>query len=538
MRASTCVSVVWLVFISVTPAVAVGRPDFPHPQRVYTLDGAPKPPVQGPLGVPDAVEEHPILVNLEAVVENPPVLAIDLPSFPPLEAVRTRFVTYRPDWKSWIGTLRYAGSEAEGSGYIHLGFHGAQLTALIHFEGERYRIVGGAWESHRLVRLSDDLSLPSCGLEDSPGLAGPHDSDGAKIIWEPEPTVAAVTSTRIDVLALYPKVFFSFGPAAEAGVFNFIEDSISLANDAFVNSQVNAYYNLTAIVPLTGAQPPATGIFDALNWLTNRTPQAEASKLRDAFGADVVTIYVPFIWSTNAPCGVANLPQNNGTFLSAEGSRTITVLAEMGDRAFTANRDGCGLGDFTLGHEIGHNYGMRHDNVGTTGPHLYSYGRGHSFTVSGLPKATVMGCTCGVSPKPPCSSDIANSVCNRISYFSDPNITYQGQATGTSDRNNALVARLQAAGYANFRQQSTNTPPFASFNVSCSGRTCTFNASSSVDNAPIPTTGYWWDFGDGTTGTGKIVNHTYSSGTFFWVHLVVKDAGGQTDVTLNSASPQ
>jgi hypothetical protein len=135
-------------------------------------------------------------------------------------------------------------------------------------------------------------------------------------------------------------------------------------------------------------------------------------------------------------------------------------------------------------------------------------------------------------------------VCDRIPYFSDPNILYQGVPTGTTStadppgRNNASVARTQTVSYAGFRAQSTNTPPTANFTVSCTGRTCTFNASSSTDNAAIPTNGYWWDFGDGTTGTGKIVNHTYSFGTFFWVHLVVKDSGGQTDVTLNSATPQ
>ncbi|MGH2628271.1 MAG: PKD domain-containing protein [Anaerolineales bacterium] len=518
---------------------AAGPKHSPQPPELYTLDTTPRPPKGGPSGLPDAAEEFLIEVDPEAVAANPAAFTIYLPTLPPLEALRTRFVIYRQDWKSWIGTLRHAGTRGEGAGYIHVGYHGRQLTALIHFEGERYQIVGGLWEPHRLVRLSDELSVRSCGMDDSAGVANPLPLGGTSQNAEPEPSVGVLTSTRIDVLAVYPKVFFSFGPVEEATVFNYVEDSISLANDLFANSNVSASYTLVGIVPITGAaQPPATGAFDALDWLTQQP--TEVANLRNAFGADVVTIIVPYIWTLNPVCGVANLPQNNNTFLSARGTNQITVFAPMGDRTFTANRVSCGLGDFTVGHEIGHNYGMYHGDRPISPVAIFPHGRGHVFTgMSGQTKATVMGCYC-VSG---CSAG-TNAICNRIPHFSNPDISYDGVATGVPPnggdpgRNNASVANTQRASYAGFRPQSANTPPFADFTVSCSGRTCTFNASSSTDNAPIPTTGYWWDFGDGTTGSGKIVSHTYSYGTFFWVHLVVKDSGGQTDVTLNSASPQ
>lgn len=532
---------VCLTTLMATSAGAAGRPESPEdtarPARLYTLDKTARAPVAGRLEAPDAVEEFTIEVDPETVALNPPALTIDLPRLSiPLEAVRTRFVVYGPDWKSWIGTLRHAGTEGEGTGYVHLGYHGQQLTAVIEFEGERYRIVGGFEGPHRLARLSDEFGVKSCGFD---GVTG----SGASRTLRNQELKAALdepftkTTTRVDVLAVYPKAYFAYGPASEAGVFNFIQDSISLANDIFVNSQVNAYYNLVGIVPITGAQPSSTGAYDALIWLNSQP--TEVVNLRNAFGADIVTIFIPFIWSTNAVCGVANLPQNNNTFQSAIGSTQLGVVnAPMGDRAFTANRDGCGLGDFTLAHEIGHNYGMYHEAIGSPSLAIFPHGRAHTLT--SLSKATAMGCYCLSG----CTAG-SSAVCNRIAHFSDPNISYQGVPTGTfaagSDpgRNNASVARTQTVSYAGFRAQSTNTPPTANFTVSCTGRTCTFDASSSTDNTTIPTTGYWWDFGDGTTGTGKIVNKTYGgSGTFFWVHLVVKDSGGQTDVTLNSATPQ
>lgn len=537
-------ALVCLAILTATNAGAAARrsEDTPRPAQLYTLDKTARVPVAGRLEAPDAIEEFTIAVDPETVALNPPAFTIDLPTLSiPLEAVRTRFVVYGPDWKSWIGTLRHAGTEGEGTGYIHLGYHGKQLTAMIEFEGERYRIVGGFQDSHYLVRLSDELSVQSCGFESVTGRGTPRPLRNQELKAALEEPFTEATTTRVDVLAVYPKAYFAYGPASEAGVFNFIQDSISLANDIFVNSQVNAYYNLVGIVPITGAQPPSTGLYDALIWLNSQP--TEVANLRNAFGADIVTIFIPFIWSSNAVCGVANLPQNNNKFESAISSTQLGVVNEpMGDRAFTSNRDGCGLGDFTLAHEIGHNYGMYHHDVSltkVTTVGLFPYGRGH--LLSSLNKATAMGCICVPGG---CSAG-SSAVCNRIPHFSDPNILYQGVPTGThpagSDpgRNNASVARTQTVSYANFRAQSTNTPPTANFTVSCTGRTCTFNASSSTDNTTIPTTGYWWDFGDGTTGTGKIVNKTYGgSGTLFWVHLVVKDSGGQTDVTLNSASPQ
>ena len=74
------------------------------------------------------------------------------------------------------------------------------------------------------------------------------------------------------------------------------------------------------------------------------------------------------------------------------------------------------------------------------------------------------------------------------------------------------------------------TSPFANFSVACSGLTCTVDATGSIGNI----TGYAWNFGDQTTGTGGVVSHTYAAGGNFLITLTVTDDGGATSSSQES----
>ncbi|HEC82376.1 MAG TPA: PKD domain-containing protein [Thermoplasmatales archaeon] len=73
-------------------------------------------------------------------------------------------------------------------------------------------------------------------------------------------------------------------------------------------------------------------------------------------------------------------------------------------------------------------------------------------------------------------------------------------------------------------------PPYAIFEYVIENKTVRFNASLSGDyNGYIVS--YKWNFGDGTNGIGKIVNHTYAEGGYYTVTLTVTDDDGATNST-------
>jgi len=74
--------------------------------------------------------------------------------------------------------------------------------------------------------------------------------------------------------------------------------------------------------------------------------------------------------------------------------------------------------------------------------------------------------------------------------------------------------------------------PVANFTWSCTLRTCSFNGTSSTDNQPIAS--YSWNFGDGSTGSGSTVSHTYATSGNFQVTLTVTDTVGQTASTTKT----
>ncbi|MGA1822096.1 MAG: PKD domain-containing protein [Thermoplasmatota archaeon] len=71
-----------------------------------------------------------------------------------------------------------------------------------------------------------------------------------------------------------------------------------------------------------------------------------------------------------------------------------------------------------------------------------------------------------------------------------------------------------------------NRPPVVlniDYGIPRIGHPMTFNASMISDPEGDPLVGYYWDFGDGTTGEGRTVNHTYLESRYFRVKLNVSD---------------
>jgi hypothetical protein len=67
------------------------------------------------------------------------------------------------------------------------------------------------------------------------------------------------------------------------------------------------------------------------------------------------------------------------------------------------------------------------------------------------------------------------------------------------------------------------------------GATVNFDASSSTGQQPLA---YHWNFGDGSTGSGKITSHVYTEPGTYWVKLTVTDPRDRTDsVTKRPRNP-
>jgi len=74
------------------------------------------------------------------------------------------------------------------------------------------------------------------------------------------------------------------------------------------------------------------------------------------------------------------------------------------------------------------------------------------------------------------------------------------------------------------------------------GDTIFFNATTSTAGAGHTLTGFSWDFGDGTTGSGMNTTHVYSTPRSYTVLLTVTDDSGQTatisgQLTIGSGAP-
>lgn len=76
-------------------------------------------------------------------------------------------------------------------------------------------------------------------------------------------------------------------------------------------------------------------------------------------------------------------------------------------------------------------------------------------------------------------------------------------------------------------EPGVNAPPSADFSVSCLGRICSFDATTSTDDSAIA--GYSWDFAGLASGTGSTATYTFPSDGDRTVVLTVTDDDGATD---------
>ncbi len=244
------------------------------------------------------------------------------------------------------------------------------------------------------------------------------------------PTVAPIplqssASNRVDIAMFYsPKSAKRVG-----GMSGMIVESALLirqSNDAFERSQIDLELSLVHLAQslneengdisgdLAKVQDGSDGFFD--EFLTTR----------ESVGADVVVFVQEH--ASDTACGLAyQLVDPAFTYESF----AMAILSRS-----------C-LADLVMAHEVGHILGANHDadNVQTDG--AYSFSRGLRFQIgSGATVRTIMAYEPGT----------------KIGYFSNPDITYEGVATGNSSADNASAINLLAATVASYRTLAIPTP--------------------------------------------------------------------------------
>ena len=148
--------------------------------------------------------------------------------------------------------------------------------------------------------------------------------------------------------------------------------------------------------------------------------------LRDTHSADLVKLIV----EPGDGCGIAFLmPGVNPGFASF---------------AFSVTRRDCVSPNYTFAHELGHNEGSNHAPQDPTGVGAFAYSFGYK-NPSNLFR-TVMAYDC------------SGGGCPRVLHFSNPNVNYLGNPTGTANQNNALSINNVRTTVANFRPASGTCP--------------------------------------------------------------------------------
>lgn len=254
--------------------------------------------------------------------------------------------------------------------------------------------------------------------------------------------------------------------AAVANINNTIALAISETNQSYLNSGITTRVELAH-----SYQTPYAESGDISTDLTRFESTSDGNMdevhgLRNQYAADVALL----ILSNNVSyCGLAS-----------------QIMASA-PTAFAAVRVSCATGYFSFAHEIGHLQGARHniDIDPTTTP--FADGHGYCQPNVSFGWRTIMAYGC------------PNGDGTRIQYWSNPNITYQGQALGVAgSSNNVRVVNETDVTVANFR--STTTPPPATGAAWSLGYSWNCDANYSKSEFQINTDGTFKDVPSGATG--------------------------------------
>ena len=342
-----------------------------------------------------------------------------------------------------------------------------------HISGGYTNLAGGdafiSQDSFSQIETNSDPML-STGVLTVPDSLSPSNS-----LSSSDPATQADDGSVIEVLVVYTEE----ARIAEGGV-SAIESLIDLAesetNVAYSNSGVGHTVSVVHKQEIDFSENDFSFSGTLSSAQSGAIPGLHA--LRDDNGADLVVVLVK---GDNSLCGLAYL--------------MTTVSSSFDAFGYSVTQTNCATGNYTFGHEIGHNMAARHDRANdNTDGQPFDYNHGYVDTTNNF--KTIMGTG-------------ANT---RIQFFSNPNVLFGGAVTGVPEGNalaadNRLTFQNTALTVANFRQSVSSTTP-------------AFDTIVKFPNSQRVVSPYWQS--DSESYTFIAVTHTSLSGMASQIGVVVR----------------
>ncbi|MBI1176026.1 hypothetical protein GC207_01150 [bacterium] len=395
-----------------------------------------------------------------------------------------------PDADSMIVT---GDLDGVAGGVVRMAIHHGIMAGTVRLSGSELYVIQYGGNQTYVVRKFDLNKFPECGVTDMGfqqtaikaiaqrkaaklNTAQIQSSDSAPTAQAPPgdaPSVMDTGLTPVDVMVVYTAAARD-GAGGTDGIRALIDLAVAEANDCFAKSQIGIQINLvhTEEVDYTETGDMSQDLYNLAFGSVGQPSQIKLLRYQQ-FKADTVCM-ITEREDTGYIAGIAYLLQNPND-------------PTYRDLAFSVVRRPYAVGNYTFAHEIGHNLGCAHDRQNSSGQGAFAYSYGNRFVAQNVTYATVMTYPPGV----------------RIPYFSNPNVFYNGVATGIADPNPASADNAATINYTAPNLVSKYTTAFRRYVFSQTQVKTTENAGQVNVTVQI----------NGTTTSNMSVDYTTSDGT-------------------------
>jgi hypothetical protein len=340
---------------------------------------------------PDILRERYVHVNVESIQNDSQSIELDLFDDTRLIAQRTQYYRTRGGGEIWIGTI--LGREHSN---VFLSVREGILIGNISYPPDNLYQIRYVDDSIHVIRSIDPSTYAP---EADPGevRTPPVKLDDSKIFPLRD------DGSIINVLVVYTEDA-RIAVGGTAAIQALIDLAIAETNTSYSNSNIVQRLNL---VPTQEVSYTETGeIWTDRNRLRDPLDGYldEVHDLRDCHRADVVSLIVA---DGGEYCGISYI------------MKEVNVAFE--DSAFCVVVGGCATANYSFGHELGHIMSARHDwYVDDTINSPYTYNHGYVNTEDSWRTVMAYNDQC----------DDGGSYCLRLPYWSNPFVSYEGDATG------------------------------------------------------------------------------------------------------------